>query len=223
MGQITTIIFVVALVLLWILIRGASSSHEKKRTEEFVQIAKNLKMSPSKKVDRAFRDRLKPFHRFRRGRNGTFRNILHENKNDVQMVFFECFYERPVKTSDSSGRSVMEGVFYFYSPSLDLPEFTLHEAEELQQAFLGAFGIKDINFENHPVFSKKYLLNSKDEGSVRALFSDKLIRFLENLNGVNIEGCGNQLIVYRPGIRIKTSMFAQHKDEAVEIFEQFRK
>lgn len=116
----------------------------------------------------------------------------------------------------------MEGIFHFESPELDLPTFSLHEAEELQQMFVTAFGYSDINFEDHPDFSKKFLLNSDNQMAVRKLFSEKLIRFVEELDGINIEGSGNQLIAYRPFTRIETRNFKQHKQEATRIFEQFR-
>ena len=217
--QVFTIVFIIALILFAIFIRAPFGKKEKKRTEEFVQIASDLQMSFSNKVDRSFLNRLKPFKRFRIRPHRTSRNMLYENKNDVQMVFFECYNQNRTGGSHVSGRNVMEGIFYFSSSSLKIPSFTLHEAEELQQVFLGAFGVKDINFENHPVFSKKYLLTSDDETAVRRLFSDELASFLEKLNGINIEGCDNQLIVYRPTIRIETSKFKQLKQEAVQIFE----
>ena len=218
---IVTIVIIMALILFSIFLRAPLRKKEKERTAEFAQIASDLQMSFSNTVDRSFKNRLKPFKRFRLGLHNSFKNMLHEDKNSVQFAFFECFKKNRSGNPNTSGRNVMEGIFYFESAFLKVPDFSLHEMEELPQAFLGTFGIKDINFENHPVFSKKYLLNSEDEKAVTTLFSDELISFLEKLNGINIEGSGNRLIVYRPDIRIETSKFKQLKQESDQIFEQF--
>lgn len=220
-AQILTIIFIFTIIVLTFLMRGSLSKKEKERKLEFINIAYELNMSISDKVDRSFRDRLKPLQRFKRSRHEKFKNILHENGNNVELVFFECFRGHRGGNSEDMERRVMEGIFHFTSSDLDLPCFSLHEAEELQQMFVSALGYKDINFENHPAFSKKYLLNGDNELAVKQLFSEKMISFLEKLDGINIEGSGNQLIVYRPYARIEASKFKKYKQEAAEIFEQF--
>ena len=194
---------------------------EKNRTAKFIQIANDFHMSTVSKLDRSFRNRLKNLQRFKRKPYGGFKNILRKNKNNGEILFFECYRGRR-KNSNSHEPWVMEGIFYFNFSALNLPCFYLHEAEEFKQFFLSALGCKDINFERHPVFSKKYFLSGDDEIAVNKLFNEKLIRFLEGLDGFNIEGCDTQLIVYRPYVRIDPNKFKQLKNEAVQIFEMFR-
>ncbi|WP_417223036.1 hypothetical protein [Amphritea sp.] len=221
-AQILTIVFIFTMMVLILFMRGSLSKKDKERTLDFIKIANDLQMSTSDKVDRSFRNRLKPLQRFKRGRHEKFTNILHENRNNMEMVFFECFRGRSGGNTENMPRQVREGIFHFTSSDLNLPRFSLHEAEELQQIFVSALGYKDINFDSHPDFSKKYLLNGDDELAVNRLFSEKLICFIERLDGINIEGAGNQLIVYRPYTQIETRKFKQYKQEATQIFEQFR-
>ncbi|MCI5106353.1 MAG: hypothetical protein MRY76_06555 [Pseudomonadales bacterium] len=220
--QSLTVIFIVIALVLTVLLRRSSSKREKARTLEFIKLAQELGMSTSSKVDKSFRNRLKPLQRFKRGRHERFKNILCEHEHNRELIFFECFRGHRGGNTENRERRVMEGIFHFTSSDLDLPCFSLHEAEELQQIFVSALGYKDINFDNHPDFSRKYLLNCDNEFAINQLFSDKLVAYLEQLTGISIEGAGNQLIVYRPYIRIETSRFKQHKQQATEIFEQFR-
>lgn len=187
-----------------------------------MQLAKGLRMEFSNKGDRALLKQLKPLWRFRRGRHSRPKNILTENKSSVDFTFFESRKTTRTGSSNHSGQRVLEDIFCFRSDDLNLPTFALHIAEELQQMFLNLLGFKDINFDGHPEFSRKYLLNSDDERAVRAFFDDATIRFLENLDGFHIEGCGQQLLIYRPEVRIEPGEFKQLKRETGRILAQFR-
>ena len=88
---IVTIVIIMALILFSIFLRAPLRKKEKERTAEFAQIASDLQMSFSNTVDRSFKNRLKPFKRFRLGLHNSFKNMLHEDKNSVQFAFFECF------------------------------------------------------------------------------------------------------------------------------------
>jgi hypothetical protein len=191
------------------------------RKAKFIQIANDCGMSNVEHLEKTVRNRLKSLDRFRNAPYGGFKNVLREKKGNVEILFFEC-YRHQRKNSNSLEPWVREGIFCFNSTDLNLPLFSLHKALELQQLFLNTLGYEDINFENYPVFSKKYLLNSSDKIAVNKFFNKKLISFLEDLDGFNIEGCDTQLIVYRPNVRIDPQNFKQLKKEAYNIFKEFR-
>jgi MFS superfamily sulfate permease-like transporter len=77
-----------------------------------------------------------------------------------------------------------------------IPDFDLEPEGLWSKLFEGVAG-KDIDFDNHPVFSKKYYLRGRIESEVRDFFSEQIIQFLENREEMHIECHRNRLIFYK--------------------------
>jgi MFS superfamily sulfate permease-like transporter len=56
---------------------------------------------------------------------------------------------------------------------------------------------KDIDFSDHPVFSKKYYLRGEQEIDVRNFFSPAILSFLETHDDLHIESHRNKLLIYK--------------------------
>lgn len=79
---------------------------------------------------------------------------------------------------------------------IPIPDFAL-EPEGLLTKFSELAGNKDIDFTNHPVFSKRYFLRGNDEARIRSFFREEIIQFLENREEMHIECHKNKLLFYR--------------------------
>ena len=197
-----------------------------------MRVAEELGLSFSKKSDRALRKRLKEFRRFatrggRRRYHANIINVLRDNMFAGEMVFFECR-----QRWGNSG--TMDGVFYFRSPGMSWPQFSLREMLAAKQLFLGAMtGNSGIEIEDHPRFSERYYLTSNDEKAALELFDGKLVTFLESQDGFHIEAHHDEMIIYtanteyrtvnhRPYKRIEPDEFEQLRSKAIDIFERFR-
>ncbi len=77
-----------------------------------------------------------------------------------------------------------------------IPDFAL-EPENLWSKLMEGVAGKDIDFTDHPVFSKKYYLRSENELAVRNFFTEPLIQFLENREEMHIECHRNRLVFYK--------------------------
>lgn len=77
-----------------------------------------------------------------------------------------------------------------------VPDFAL-EPEGLWSKLFESVSGKDIDFINHPVFSKKYYLRGTNETQVRDFFSEPILQFLENREEMHIECHRNRLIFYK--------------------------
>jgi hypothetical protein len=71
-----------------------------------------------------------------------------------------------------------------------------------------AFGMQDINFENHPDFSRRYLLRGEDEAKIRLRFHPRFLSFLEQHPPCCAEGSGPQLIVWRDDQQVSPEKMA---------------
>lgn len=79
---------------------------------------------------------------------------------------------------------------------LTIPDFAL-EPEGLWTKFSELKGGKDIDFDGHPEFSKKYYLRGEDEDGIHKFFSEATVQFLENREEMHIECHKSKLLFYK--------------------------
>jgi MFS superfamily sulfate permease-like transporter len=79
---------------------------------------------------------------------------------------------------------------------ITIPEFAL-EPEGLWTKLSEMATGKDIDFKDHPLFSRKYYLRGEDEAAVREFFSENLLAYLETHDGIHVESHRNKLLVYK--------------------------
>ena len=85
-------------------------------------------------------------------------------------------------------------------------------------------GIKDIDFDNCPDFSKSYLLKGNDEGGIRRIFKPEVINYFEqNKTNATIEASKDNLIYYNLGKRVKASELNSFMDEVAKVVRVFDK
>ncbi len=76
-----------------------------------------------------------------------------------------------------------------------VPDFAL-EPEGISTKLSEIFSGKDIDFHEHPGFSKKYYLRGLSENEIRKFFTARVIQFLESHNAIHIEAHKNRLLFY---------------------------
>lgn len=101
-----------------------------------------------------------------------------------------------------------------------LPRFEMRPENVLDR--IGTlFGMKDIDFEMNPVFSKSYLLRGAEEPAVRALFHPGLLMFFEQHKGWCVEGEGEWLGVYRAVQIVSPAKLRTFLEEATQVATAF--
>ena len=125
---------------------------------------------------------------------------MFEKEDELIKITIFNFYSYPKLSTIQNRKSrkfYSQVVLMFESNSLNLPLFKLSQ-EKLSNKIGALFGYKDINFDNYPKFSSRYLLNGKDEDRVREFFSSDILDFFtDNKEKVNIEGENNILLFYK--------------------------
>ena len=215
---IIPIIAVIMIIIVWV-------QYEKLRTKEFKQVAEEMGFSFYPKGDDmqlriGVTARLSDFHLFSQGRSRKIRNMLHSVSEQLEVGILE--YQGRIG-SEWSNRIVRQSVICFRSPELSLPQFSLRP-EGLHHKIGSSLGYQDIDFESHRTgaeFSKKYLLQGKDERKVRELFTTEVLGFFEGQDGVSTEGGRSRLIFYRDGGRIKPEDVRPFMEEGLEVFRLF--
>lgn len=152
-------------------------------------------------------------HLFQRGHSKRLFNILSRDDVDVRTLVFDYrFTEHHGKNSDTDTQTVAafrrDGRSF---PLIELrPENVLHK-------LANAFGWKDIDFENRPEFSAKYLLRGDDEGRIRRLMDSGTMAFFEKNLGWCVETDAAWVLVYRADKRVKPEQIAAFVDAARKI------
>lgn len=95
-----------------------------------------------------------------------------------------------------SGAGHRETVGCLVSTRLKLPRFRLGPERAIEK-LASMFGMKDVDFDSHPAFSRSYFLNTDDETAVRELFDSRLLDFFDRQPGFHVEGNADTLVVYR--------------------------
>lgn len=128
---------------------------------------------------------------FDRGRSRTTVNIITIPVTNGQLfVLDHSYYRRHSK--NSSRKKFTPAVFVPNGGSL--PEFMLRPEGLFDK--LGAMaGMRDINFEEYQVFSKKYWLQSPHtQDELRRVFTPELVGILEREPGWEVESGGDYLL-----------------------------
>jgi hypothetical protein len=103
-----------------------------------------------------------------------------------------------IQVTDGAGSARQDSVmtvFLISDLEFAIPNFALEPERLLTKFFEHTWG-KDIDFRNHPDFSKKYYLRADNENEVRGFFTARLIAFLETQADVHIESQRGKLLIY---------------------------
>ncbi|MBT8305486.1 MAG: SulP family inorganic anion transporter [Maribacter sp.] len=117
-------------------------------------------------------------------------NILTEENNHYMLCDVE-FTEGAF-----IAREVVKTTVMYMNLSRELPIFTL-DKEGLLDFKYGLAGFKDIDLEHHPDFNKRFYLSGEDIETIRSLFTDELILFLESHPYYHIESNGSSLLLLK--------------------------
>ncbi|MGY2975396.1 hypothetical protein ACVWYZ_001321 [Thermostichus sp. MS-CIW-37] len=191
------IIWVLILLGLLALVVYLGDYLEKKRREALEQVARSLGMSFSAELPEGIRSRLLQagFELFQRS-GARFYNSMFKRLNDgTEIAIFD--YSWKASRRRRRERGYYFSVFWAYCEDLRLPHFRLHPEVPLFHDVAKAFGMQDINFENHPDFSRRYLLRGEDEAKIRLRFHPSFLNFLEQHPPCYAEGFGPQLVIWR--------------------------
>ncbi|MBJ6368417.1 SulP family inorganic anion transporter [Snuella sedimenti] len=92
-------------------------------------------------------------------------------------------------------KEVVRSTMLHISLEQDIPEFTLDKEGFLEKVYAFA-GFKDIPFQNHSDFSKRFYLLGEHEQAIRDFFNDELIHFFESNPYYHVESNGSSLLVF---------------------------
>jgi hypothetical protein len=190
---------------------------DKKRTEDLQRVAKELGFDFFPEYPELFAV-LARFHLFSQGHGKQIKNVL---RGEARGLTAEIFDYRYTTGGGKSSATWRQTAICFHLDGRPLPAFSLRPESVFDR--IGAwFGAQDINFEDHPAFSKMYLLQGPDEQAIRDLFADPVLAFYEGRPGLNTEGGGSRLLFYRHNKQVEPTGLLSFLEEGFEVLAAFR-
>ncbi|MBR9676444.1 hypothetical protein GOV05_05540 [Candidatus Woesearchaeota archaeon] len=142
-------------------------------------------------------------------------NNITIKKRGKKWELFDFFY----KEGGKNGR------YYTQSVALvecDLPEFVLRP-ESFLDRLSDKFVKRDIDFEQSPIFSEKYVLKSEDI-NIKTFFSSQIQSyFAQREDKVCVESKNNNVIIYKENKKVKPEEINKFIDEANRLLDLFER
>jgi hypothetical protein len=123
-------------------------------------------------------------------------NLMTGKSDAGEVAVFDLVY-RNIGSGGAGTTTSRQTMAAIVSPRLSLPTFYVRP-EGAIETVLNAFSPADIDFDERPDFSQKFMLYGPDEAAIRRLFDTPKFDFLERNPSLSIAGSGNAILLYCP-------------------------
>lgn len=129
-------------------------------------------------------------------------NFLFFKTRQIDYIFNQIISETNSKLFDISfhegefiAKEDIKTTMLYINLEKQIPEFRLDKEGFLEKIYAFA-GFRDIPFEEHEDFSRRFYLLGEDEKGIKQLFDADLIRFFESNPYYHVESNGNALLIF---------------------------
>jgi hypothetical protein len=122
--------------------------------------------------------------------------------------------------SGKSQHTYRQTVLAVESNGLHLPPFTIRP-ENFFDTIAGVLGFRDIDFEDHPEFSRGFVLKSPDEERTRKLFDTEVFQFFAARRDVALEANRSRFVVYRRNKTVPPAELKKFLADGLQLFNLF--
>ena len=153
------------------------------------------------------------FKLFSRGKKRRVSNLVEGDSGDVKISIFDYKFMTGSKNSMLHRQTVIA----LRSDHLRFPEFSMRPEIFLDK--LGpALGLQNLDFDTHPEFSKRFVLEGSDEAAIRSFFTPVVLEFFENNPYHSLEAHNDTMFFYREN---KLRKVEELKDQLAQAYEAF--
>lgn len=211
------IIMAVVLVITGLLVFLAIRANERRRK----RMREKLQQAGYSVQDVRVEEDLAPFVISRFGETGTIDwRGMQIPVNGGTVTMFD-YLAQTIQTRGGKSQITQvdhQTILLFDSERLDLPSFSLYP-EKYKRKFGQMAGQQEVDFEQNTAFPKGYVLQAADEAKVRTLLSSALFHFINEKDGLCVEGAGQKLLVYRPQKVVKPDQVETFLKDGITLLE----
>lgn len=185
-----------------------------KRRKALQALAESLGFTYQASADPSILRLLPPFQLFSAGRAQRVDNLLEGSTESTQVQIFDWQY------TTGGGKNTVRHkttVVIIHAQDLDLTSFYCRPENLLDWVGL-TFDGKDIDFDDRPLFSKKFHLHGNLEKRVRKLFDVEVCEFFEGHLGMYAEGSRQWLVYYKNDAQVRVDEIRQRFQDAFQLY-----
>ena len=191
--------------------------YESNRAKALKEAASALGLSFSRSEDEGLHGKVKEFPLFKKGVFRKMTNVMQRKEGAGTLTVFEYKYHDAMKKRD-----VWHTLMAMESDAAGLPGFSLQPERIWHKLGPSVSGYRDIDFDDHPEFSKAFLLKGEDEVAIRRLFDREILDLLAGRAGCCVDSAPG-ILVYRNGGRWKPKDIDAFMREGSEILSALQK
>ena len=203
-----------AIALLAILGKAILAILQLQRKKRLRKIADDLGLIFIEDGNHALFSSISDFQLFSVGRKGKCSKMICGETDELTIGIFDYTY---VAGSGESTKRYAQSVIALSSEQIAIPQFNLRPQRILDK-LISVLGIKDIEFENYPEFSRIFFVQSNDEQGVRDFFDSEWIDFLTRFKGFSIQGRDGALIFYKSNKKVHPNQIKEYLSKAYDFF-----
>ena len=188
LGCIAGGLSIVGLVL-WLVFR-----YEKKRTAALEIVANELGLQFSPHKDERLLAKLQQFRLFNWGHSRRMKNVMTAVTEHATMTIFDYQF---TTGGGNHARTHSHTLVAMEMTALQLPRFSIWP-EEWTDKIEAKLGFQDIDFDQHPEFSSKFVLQADDETAVRRYFENQLLDMFVVRPGVSVDAIPGLFTYMKP-------------------------
>ena len=184
------------------------------RAKALQELAESLGFEFQPKVGLDFIKRIPKFQLLTAGHSHVVRNVLSGSSESTQVMIFDWQF---TTGGGKNSTTYLTTIAAIQSVELDLSPFYLRP--ETVFDWLGmTFDGRDIDFEDRPIFSKKFHLHGNNEKQIRRMFDLEVCEFFERHEGFYAEGHREWLIFYKYGKSVSPQKVQDHFKDAFALY-----
>ncbi|MAT54980.1 MAG: hypothetical protein CMN32_10915 [Saprospirales bacterium] len=166
-----------------------------KRKQDLQDLAYRHEMTFYEKDEWGMNALLKDFSLFSIGHSRKVFNILYSATDFLEEKLAVFDYRYTIQAGNTPVTH-LQTVFFIQSKQLSLPQMLL-KPENFFHKIGTWFGMQDIDFEEYPEFSDRYLLQGEDEQRIRKTIDENVSRFFLVQKKWSMESVGYFLALYK--------------------------
>ncbi len=189
--------------------------YEKKRTQQLQEIAQQMSLTFNPAGTLADLNEFQRLGIFKLGSGRKVANLLYGETDEVAIRIFDYQYTTGSGKNTHTHKMTIAAL---ESPRLEvLPEFSMRP-ENLFDRLGSMLGFQDIDFDEHPEFSRLFVLKGPDEAAIRQSFRPAVLDWFAARPGICVEAIPGRLIYYRSSRRAKVEDYPKILGEAYQVF-----
>ena len=191
LGCISGGLGIVGLVL-WLVLR-----YEKKRTAALAIVADELGLQFSPHKDERLLAKLQRFRLFNWGHSRRMKNVMTAVTEHATLTIFDYQF---TTGGGNQSRTHSHTLVAIESAAFQFPRFSVWP-EGWTDKMGAQLGFQDIDFDQHPEFSSKFVLQADDENAVRRYLTNQILDMFVARPGVSVDAIPGLFTYMKAGRR----------------------